>query len=132
VRVNIPARHGHVVVAFVNGERLVKRLCNRNGRVALLAENPPDPALDIQEGMELVIWGVVIGKFKWLTSCVVATIRHRHGDPNAGLRPGRLQQLLRVLREALRSVPDPQAGGAVNHNVLQAKGVTPMQKSFLL
>jgi DNA polymerase V len=63
---SVAAQHGHVVVAFVNGERLVKRLYNRHGRVALLADNPRYPALDIQEGMELVIWGVVIGKFKRL------------------------------------------------------------------
>ena len=63
---SVAAQHGHVVVAFVNGERLVKRLYNRHGRVALLAENSRYPALEIQEGMELVIWGVVIGKFKRL------------------------------------------------------------------
>lgn len=58
--------HGHIVIAFVNGERLVKRLYRQHGRVALIAENPAYPMLEIQEGMELVIWGVVIGKFKRL------------------------------------------------------------------
>ncbi len=58
--------HGHVVIAFINGERLVKRLYRRDGRVALMAENPSYPTLEIQEGMELVIWGVVVGKFKRL------------------------------------------------------------------
>ena len=53
-----------VVVAFVNGERLVKRLYRRAGRVALIAENPSYPALEIHEGMELEVWGVVVGKFK--------------------------------------------------------------------
>jgi DNA polymerase V len=52
------------VVAFVNGERLVKRLHRRAARVALVAENPCYPTLEIQEGMELEIWGVVVGKFK--------------------------------------------------------------------
>lgn len=61
---SIKARHGHIVVAFVNGERLVKRLHHRNGRVALLAENPIYKPLEIQEGLELTVWGVVIGKFK--------------------------------------------------------------------
>ena len=37
---------------------------SRNGRVALVAENPAYPAIDIRGDMELVIWGVVIGKFK--------------------------------------------------------------------
>lgn len=61
---SVKAGHGHIVVAFVDGERLVKRLHNRNGRVALVAENPTYPAIDIRGDMELVIWGVVIGKFK--------------------------------------------------------------------
>jgi DNA polymerase V len=58
--------HGHIVVAFVNGERLVKRFFRRGGRVALLAENPFYPPLELTEGTELVVWGVVIGKFKRL------------------------------------------------------------------
>ena len=61
---SVRARHGHIVVAFVNGERLVKRLHRRAARVALVAENPCYPTLEIQEGMELEIWGVVVGKFK--------------------------------------------------------------------
>jgi DNA polymerase V len=65
---SIPPQHGHIVVAFVNGERLVKRLYSRAGRVALLAKNSAYPALDIREGMELLIWGVVIGKFKRFAS----------------------------------------------------------------
>jgi len=63
---SIPPQHGHIVVAFVNGERLVKRLHHRHGRVALLAENPKYAALEISEAMELIIWGVVVGKFKRL------------------------------------------------------------------
>lgn len=63
---SVRPRHGHVVVAFVNGERLVKRLYRRAGRVALVAENPVYPTLDIQDGMELEVWGVVVGKFKRL------------------------------------------------------------------
>ncbi len=61
---SVRAVHGHVVIAFINGERLVKRLHRRAGRVALVAENPRYPALEIQDGMELEVWGVVVGKFK--------------------------------------------------------------------
>jgi len=61
---SVRPRHGHVVVAFVDGQRLVKRLYRRAGRVALVAENPKFPPLDIQEGQELEVWGVVVGKFK--------------------------------------------------------------------
>ena len=63
---SVRAQHGHIVVAFVNGERLVKRLHCRAGRLALLAENPAYPVLELAEGCELEIWGVVIGKFKRL------------------------------------------------------------------
>ena len=65
---SVRPQHGHIVIAFVDGERLVKRLYKRAGRVALVAENPAYPRLDIQEGMDLEVWGVVVGKFKRLTS----------------------------------------------------------------
>lgn len=65
---SIRPRHGHIVVAFVDGERLVKRLYNRAGRTALIAENPAYPTLEIRDGMELVVWGVVTGKFKRLAT----------------------------------------------------------------
>lgn len=61
---SVRACHGHIVIAFIDGQRLVKRLYNRAGRVALLAENPCYPTLEIKEGMELLVWGVVVGKFK--------------------------------------------------------------------
>lgn len=61
---SILPRHGHIVVAFVDGQRLVKRLYRRAGRVALVAENPAYPTLHINEDQELVVWGVVVGKFK--------------------------------------------------------------------
>lgn len=61
---SIRPRHGQIVIAFVDGQRLVKRLYQRAGRVALLAENPAYPVLEIRDGMELLIWGVVTGKFK--------------------------------------------------------------------
>lgn len=60
---SIQARHGHIVVAFVNGERLVKRLRTRGGHVALCPENPAYPILEITPEMEFLIWGVAIGKF---------------------------------------------------------------------
>lgn len=61
---SIPAQHGHIVIAFVNGERLVKRLYRRGGRVALIAEHPGYPPFEIGEDTELEVWGVVVGKFK--------------------------------------------------------------------
>ena len=32
--------------------------------VALVAENPKYPPLVVKEGVELTVWGVVVGKFK--------------------------------------------------------------------
>lgn len=61
---SVRPKHGHIVIAFVDGQRLVKRLYRRSGRVALVAENPNYPTLDIAEEQELVVWGVVVGKFK--------------------------------------------------------------------
>lgn len=61
---SIRPSHGAIVIAFIDGQRLVKRLYNKGNRVALLAENPAYPPLEIHDGMELVIWGVVTGKFK--------------------------------------------------------------------
>lgn len=61
---SIQARHGHIVVAFINGERLVKRLYSKDGRIALLAENPAYPPLEITEETNLLIWGVVVGLIK--------------------------------------------------------------------
>ena len=63
---SIEAAHGHIVVAFVNGERLVKRLSTRDGSLMLLAGNPKYPPLTLKEGNDLEVWGVVIGKFKRL------------------------------------------------------------------
>lgn len=61
---SIRARHGHIVIAFVNGERLVKRLRCHTGAMALVAENPAYAPLEIRDGMEFEVWGVVVGKFK--------------------------------------------------------------------
>lgn len=63
---SVSPRHGHIVVAFINGERLVKRLHRQGGRVALVAEHPDYPTLELNEGAEFEIWGVVVGKFKRL------------------------------------------------------------------
>lgn len=61
---SLRAKDGHIVVAFVDGERLVKRLSCRGASVRLLAEHPAYPPLVIQESMDFLVWGVVVGKFK--------------------------------------------------------------------
>ena len=50
---------GKVVVAAVDGELTVKRLEIRGGVMRLLPENAAYRPIEITDGMELTIWGVV-------------------------------------------------------------------------
>lgn len=50
---------GRIVIAAVNGELTVKRLCLRGKEVALVAENEDYSPIVITEGTDLHIWGVV-------------------------------------------------------------------------
>ena len=52
-------RSGSIVVAVVNGELTVKRLDIRDRRLWLVPENPAYAPIEIREGTELAIWGVV-------------------------------------------------------------------------
>ena len=56
---SIPATHGKIVIAAVNGELTVKRLSAINGRIQLVPENDKYKPIDITEGHDLIIWGVV-------------------------------------------------------------------------
>ena len=51
--------HGKVVIAEVDGQLTVKRLSRLNDHVSLQSENANYPAIELQEGNELVVWGVV-------------------------------------------------------------------------
>ncbi|QLG88333.1 translesion error-prone DNA polymerase V autoproteolytic subunit [Chitinibacter bivalviorum] len=53
------AVHGDIVVAVIDGDFTVKRLYQRHGRLALMAENPAYPPLVLGDEQELLIWGVV-------------------------------------------------------------------------
>lgn len=55
----VEVAHGKVVIAVVDNELTVKRLHCRNGQIRLLAENKDYPAIDLVEGAELRILGVV-------------------------------------------------------------------------
>jgi len=50
---------GRVVIAILDGELTVKRLYRQNGQVALEAENPEFPTIEIGNLQDLEIWGVV-------------------------------------------------------------------------
>ena len=63
---SLPARHGHIVLAVVDGDLTVKRLHQRDGRTALLAENPAYPPIELAAEQALQVWGVVSGCVKRL------------------------------------------------------------------
>ena len=50
---------GRIVVASINGELTVKRLMRNEGKMWLVAENSAYAPIEMKEGMEFVIWGVV-------------------------------------------------------------------------
>ncbi|MFZ5936707.1 LexA family protein [Pseudomonas sp. HS6-2] len=56
---SIQPRHGHIVIAAVNGEPLCKRLQRVAGQVLLRSENPRYAPRYIMEGDDFMIWGVV-------------------------------------------------------------------------
>lgn len=51
--------HGNIVIAVLDGEFTVKRLCKRDGQVRLQRENPRFPAILVSEDRDFLIWGVV-------------------------------------------------------------------------
>jgi DNA polymerase V len=55
----IKPRHGHIVVAVVDGEFTVKYLHQRAGRTWLRAANPTFPDIRPQDGQTIEVWGVV-------------------------------------------------------------------------
>lgn len=55
----IKPEHGRIVIAAVDGELTVKRFFQRDGVVKLVAENPKHPDIELTDGQEMLIWGVV-------------------------------------------------------------------------
>jgi DNA polymerase V len=55
----IKPRHGHIVVAVVDGEFTVKKLHQQAGRVRLKAANPTFPDIEPKDGQTVEVWGVV-------------------------------------------------------------------------
>lgn len=51
--------HGKIVIAAVNGELTVKRLSINGKKIFLTAENAAYAPIEIKDGSELHIWGVV-------------------------------------------------------------------------
>jgi DNA polymerase V len=59
------ARIGDVVLAVVDGEFTIKTLSkHKSGQPCLLPANKDFKPIEISEGMQFEIWGVVIGSFR--------------------------------------------------------------------
>lgn len=61
---SITPKHGCIVVAVVDGEHTVKYLYRRGGVIQLRPANPAYKPIPIEDGQELVIWGVVTSIIK--------------------------------------------------------------------
>jgi len=57
---SLEAKSGSIVVAVVNGEQTIKRLCIEGGRTYLKPENQKYKPIEITESTELQIIGVVL------------------------------------------------------------------------
>jgi DNA polymerase V len=56
---SIKPKSSNIVIADVDGEWMVKRLFKRSGVIKLLSENPVNEPIVLEEGQELIIFGVV-------------------------------------------------------------------------
>jgi DNA polymerase V len=56
----IEPRHGHIVIAIVDGEFVCKTFSTRSGRMRLKAANPTYPDIVPKDGQTLDVWGVVV------------------------------------------------------------------------
>jgi len=56
---SLDPRQDDVVVAIINNDLTVKRLGRVDGKLALLPENPHFKPIVLEDGDELVVWGVV-------------------------------------------------------------------------
>ena len=56
---SLEAADNKIVVAIVSGEFTVKRLKIKEGRISLIPENPHYPILEVKEGSDFQVWGVV-------------------------------------------------------------------------
>ena len=56
---SVEAKNGKVVIAAIDGQLTVKRLSTRRGKSWLMPENDKYPPIEIKEGNDVVIWGVV-------------------------------------------------------------------------
>ena len=58
---------GHIVIAVVEGDLIVRRYIEHDGLISLKADNPIFKDIDFKDGEELKIWGVVTAMVKQFT-----------------------------------------------------------------
>ena len=51
--------NGKIAVCFIDGDFTVKRIVKEKGKLYLKAENKKYKSIEIREGNELIIWGIV-------------------------------------------------------------------------
>jgi DNA polymerase V len=51
--------NGSIILALIDGEFTIKRYCQVDGAIVLLAENPHCPNIEISEESRLEVWGVL-------------------------------------------------------------------------
>lgn len=57
---SIQPKDSKIVVAAIDGQLTVKRLQIKQGKPFLVAENPAYAPIELREGSDLLIWGVVV------------------------------------------------------------------------
>ncbi|MGV8892289.1 MAG: LexA family protein [Burkholderiaceae bacterium] len=66
---SIDPKHNHIVLAVIDDDFTIKRLHKRGKVIRLIAENPEFEPIDLKEGQELRIWGVVTFNLHKLLNC---------------------------------------------------------------
>jgi DNA polymerase V len=56
---SLEATSGKIVVAALDGQLTVKRLQYKNGKIYLMAENDNYPPIEVYDGSNFYVWGVV-------------------------------------------------------------------------
>tara|TARA_B100000925_G_scaffold28477_1_gene18947 strand:- start:136 stop:567 length:432 start_codon:yes stop_codon:yes gene_type:complete len=56
---SLSPENGKIAVCFIDGDFTVKRIVKEKGKLYLKAENKKYKSLEIKEGNELIIWGIV-------------------------------------------------------------------------
>ncbi len=57
---SLTAKPGNIIIAMIDGEFTIKRLCIKNNELCLKAENYNYPDFSFKNHIDIQIWGVVI------------------------------------------------------------------------